>query len=87
MTFLFDASLINPAVVGDINKLMYMRPFLKYVFLSILLIGQAAHSPCQELFFNRVEPPEGKFFEHVTGMTQDKLGYMWLATKKRPFQV
>jgi ligand-binding sensor domain-containing protein len=63
-----------------------MRPFLNYIFLWIILTGQVVLCHSQELFFNRVEPPEGKFFEHVTGMAQDKLGYMWLATKKGLFR-
>jgi len=36
----------------------------------------------QEIFFNKVLPPEGKTFGHITGIVQDKQGYMWLATKK-----
>ena len=38
-----------------------------------------AHS---QITFNKVLPPQGKSFEHVTGITQDKLGYLWLATKR-----
>ena len=36
----------------------------------------------QEVTFNKVYPSEGKTFEHVTGMVQDRQGYMWFASKK-----
>jgi ligand-binding sensor domain-containing protein len=44
------------------------------------------HAPAQILFFNKVIPPEGKMFAHVTGITQDKQGYMWFASKKGLFR-
>ena len=39
-------------------------------------------SYAQEPVFNKVLPPAGKPFKHVTGIVQDRDGYMWLATKK-----
>jgi ligand-binding sensor domain-containing protein len=32
--------------------------------------------------FHRVPPPDGNYFEHITGITQDKSGYMWFSSKK-----
>ena len=40
----------------------------------------------QKLSFNRVLPPTGKTFIHITGMVQDKRGYMWLASKNGLFR-
>ncbi|HET9430069.1 MAG TPA: two-component regulator propeller domain-containing protein, partial [Chitinophagaceae bacterium] len=31
-------------------------------------------------------PPEGKVFTHITGMVQDKQGYMWFASKSGLFR-
>lgn len=36
----------------------------------------------QEVNFTKVYPSEGKTFEHVTGMVQDRQGYMWFVSKK-----
>jgi ligand-binding sensor domain-containing protein len=46
-----------------------------------LFLLLAMNAPAQDIFFNRVSPPSGKNFYHVTGMVQDAKGYMWLATK------
>jgi ligand-binding sensor domain-containing protein len=32
--------------------------------------------------FNKVTPPDGNFFQHITGIAQDKSGYMWFSSKK-----
>ena len=40
----------------------------------------------QNIYFNKVQPPIGKFFQHITGMVQDKQGYMWLASKNGLFR-
>ena len=56
-----------------------------YIFLLFLLMETCPASP-QEIFFNKVLPPEGQVFSHVSGITQDKQGYMWLATKKGLFK-
>ncbi|MCU7548751.1 histidine kinase [Chitinophagaceae bacterium LB-8] len=50
----------------------------------ILLAIRPAWS--QEIFFSPVLPPEGKVFRHVTGIVQDKEGYMWFASKKGLFR-
>jgi ligand-binding sensor domain-containing protein len=36
---------------------------------------------CQEITFNKVLPPNTNSWQHVTGITQDKNGTMWFATK------
>ena len=36
--------------------------------------------------FHKVSPPNGKSFLHVTGIAQDKLGYMWFSTKRGLFR-
>ena len=57
---------------------------MKTVFLialfNILITGSSLQA--QSVFFNRVLPPEGKTFLHITAMVQDKEGYMWFASKK-----
>lgn len=61
----------------------------KYALSSLILLIQLAIANsviAQEIFFNRVLPPEGKTFMHVTGMVQDRQGYMWLATKNGLFR-
>ena len=40
----------------------------------------------QNIFFNKVQGPSSKNFYHITGMVQDKQGYMWLATKNGLFR-
>src|SRR5687767_5740387 len=57
------------------------------LFLCLLIgIAFASSAHSQKLAFNRVMPPPGKNFVHVTGMVQDKRGYMWLATKNGLFR-
>jgi len=36
----------------------------------------------QSITINAVSPPEGKTFIHITGIVQDKQGYMWFSSKK-----
>src|SRR4051794_31072508 len=36
----------------------------------------------QQITFNKILPPDGRTFEHVSGIVQDKQGYMWFATNK-----
>src|SRR5689334_14431233 len=36
----------------------------------------------QSIRINAVAPPEGKTFLHITGIVQDKRGYMWFGSKK-----
>ena len=56
-----------------------------YLVLLFLLMATCPASP-QEIFFNKVFPPEGKVFSHISGITQDAQGYMWFATKKGLFK-
>jgi ligand-binding sensor domain-containing protein len=32
--------------------------------------------------FHKVPPPDGTFFQHITGIAQDKSGYIWFSSKK-----
>ena len=57
-----------------------MRTFRKPVLLFAALLLLVAVQP-QQLVFNKVLPPDGSTFTHVTGMVQDPRGLMWLATK------
>lgn len=58
---------------------------LPVVFLSFLVLKAAAlHG--QDIFFNEIKPPPGKPFLHITGMVQDKRGYMWFASKNGLFR-
>jgi ligand-binding sensor domain-containing protein len=50
------------------------------------LVLICSHVNAQDIFFNKVQPPDGRTFMHVTGMVQDRQGYMWLATKKGLFR-
>jgi ligand-binding sensor domain-containing protein/two-component sensor histidine kinase len=58
---------------------------LLYLVL-ITLLTSAGTVLSQDVFFNRVLPPEGKVFGHVTGIVQDRQGYMWLTTKSGLFR-
>ncbi len=60
-----------------------MRNIVKYnLGIFILLLASTYQAAGQQIFFNKVPPPDGKTFVHVTGITQDMNGYIWLATKK-----
>src|SRR5215207_7965636 len=50
------------------------------ICLLFLMVAHPMRS--QDIFFNKIIPPEGKRFGHVTGIVQDHKGYMWFATKK-----
>lgn len=54
--------------------------------LALLFLLRGTYSSEQGINFNKVLPPEGKAFLHVTGMVQDPEGYMWFATKKGLFR-
>ena len=60
-----------------------MKPSLP-TFSFVLLVFFVKTCPvfCQQIIFNKVPPPKGKTFSHVTGVVQDKQGYMWLATQQ-----
>lgn len=47
----------------------------------MLFCASYAQKQPPELKFNRVLPPTGKQFIHITAIAQDKLGYMWFASK------
>ncbi|OFY55310.1 MAG: hypothetical protein A2X22_02915 [Bacteroidetes bacterium GWF2_49_14] len=60
-----------------------MKNLFKYFFgILIFLVASTYQADSQQIFFNKIPPPDGKTFVHVTGITQDVNGYMWLATKK-----
>lgn len=62
-----------------------MKSSVVLYFLITLLIGSSTAFG-QQVFFNRVPPPEGQAFMHITGMAQDRQGYMWFASKKGLFR-
>ncbi len=49
------------------------------LILLFLLSGNSGF--CQDITFNKVFPPNRSSFIHLTGMTQDRNGTMWFATK------
>jgi ligand-binding sensor domain-containing protein/signal transduction histidine kinase len=60
-----------------------MKPRLPiFSFVLLLLFVKNCSVFCQQIIFNKLIPSDGKNFKHVTGITQDVTGYMWLATKK-----
>jgi signal transduction histidine kinase/ligand-binding sensor domain-containing protein len=60
---------------------MKARIFVFYLlcFLFAIPPGRVA---AQEVTFDKVLPPQGKSFDLVTGITQDKQGFIWLASKR-----
>ncbi len=59
-----------------------MNPRLPiFSFVLLLMVVRAFPLFCQQISFNKVLPPAGKTFGHVTGIVQDKQGYMWFATR------
>jgi len=63
-----------------------MKPKSPFYFLLLFLLMETSPASPQEIFFNKVLPPEGKIFSHVSGIVQDNQGYMWFATKKGLFK-
>ena len=63
-----------------------MKPKSPFCLVLLFLLMETCPSITQEIFFNKVFPPEGKIFMHVSGITQDNQGYMWFATKKGLFK-
>ncbi len=57
-------------------------------FLSLLSFPAFAFTQARgtALSFNKVLPPNGENFVHVTGIVQDSTGYMWFATKRGLFR-
>lgn len=74
----------------DTNAMSHPRLYTGHrlirLVIAVLTVIFCANSHAQNIFFNRVQPPPGKAFLHVTGMVQDKQGYMWLATKNGLFR-
>jgi len=58
------------------------RSFKNQLFACFLLFVGIYPAFNQQIFFNKVQPPDGKTFVHETGIVQDGNGYMWLSTKK-----
>jgi len=53
-----------------------------WLALSFLLLPTQNCLHAQSIRINAVAPPEGKTFVHITGIVQDKQGYMWFGSKK-----
>ena len=70
--------------IGSNTKSIEYR--LRRTILLLLLINLGVPASSQEIFFHKVLPPTGKALVHVTGMVQDKNGYLWLATKNGLFR-
>ncbi len=49
-------------------------------FFLLLLFARTLPGFCQQIIFNKVLPPEGRFNPLVTCITQDMNGYMWFAS-------
>jgi len=63
-----------------------MKPKPPFYFALLFLLMETCPAIPQEIFFNKVLPPEGKIFSHVSGIVQDNQGYIWFATKKGLFK-
>ncbi|MGE5519102.1 MAG: two-component regulator propeller domain-containing protein [Candidatus Dadabacteria bacterium] len=57
-----------------------MKKFALIAIISLALLVLTTGTFSQEIFFNKVLPPEGNPFFCVTGIVQDKSGYMWFAS-------
>jgi hypothetical protein len=58
-----------------------MKTFIKSFLLLALLALDAKSAYSQETILKKVAPPEGSLGGDIMGMTQDKAGNMWMATK------
>ncbi|HET6555800.1 MAG TPA: two-component regulator propeller domain-containing protein [Prolixibacteraceae bacterium] len=64
-----------------------MRPYLSLFLLTlILLFGMNCRVDGQTITFNKVLPPSGKTFKHITGIVQDVNGTMWFSSKNGIFR-
>ncbi|HET9430823.1 MAG TPA: two-component regulator propeller domain-containing protein, partial [Chitinophagaceae bacterium] len=54
--------------------------------LVVILVMALLPAISQDVFFNKVTALPGKNFQHVTGIVQDKQGFMWLASKNGLFR-
>lgn len=57
-----------------------------YLFTLVLLLGMIYRVDGQSIIFNKVPPPNGKTFKHITGIVQDVNGYMWFSSKNGIFR-
>lgn len=64
---------------------LYTPHWLKFAMV-LLLVLTIPGVYAQNIFFNKVSAPAGKPFVHVTGIVQDRLGYMWFASKNGLFR-
>ncbi|HEV8506179.1 MAG TPA: two-component regulator propeller domain-containing protein, partial [Chitinophagaceae bacterium] len=55
---------------------------IAFLLLLCLLVPTQNGLEAQSIRINAVVPPEGKTFVHITGIAQDKQGYMWFGSKK-----
>jgi ligand-binding sensor domain-containing protein len=63
-----------------------MKKGMIYSTLMIILLVSNSVICAQKIYFNRVAPPDGNTFMHITGIVQDQQGYMWFASKKGLFR-
>jgi class 3 adenylate cyclase/ligand-binding sensor domain-containing protein len=64
-----------------------MKPRLAIIsFVLLLLFVKVLPVFCQQIIFNKVLPPEGRFNPLVTCITQDIKGYMWFASPSGLFR-
>lgn len=61
---------------------MTLKKLLLFALLIPLCTLLFAQQGSEGFMFEKVLPPTGNTFIHVTGITQDSSGYMWFATKK-----
>jgi ligand-binding sensor domain-containing protein len=67
---------------ADHNKIISRLLFVTFSYFILTITP--AHS--QNIFFNKIGSPPTKPFLHVTGIVQDKRGYMWFASKNGLFK-
>jgi len=81
-------SIYNTATFNLTNASQKMltsfQRIFRILFALTLLLSTTPNSflYAQSVTLNEVSPPEGKTFLHITGIVQDKQGYMWFASKK-----
>ena len=64
-----------------------MRSYLfSYLFALVLLFAMIYQVNGQAITFNKVLPPNGKTFKHITGIVQDVNGIMWFSSKNGVFR-
>src|SRR4028119_1022573 len=63
-----------------------MKLIVRFLFVLLVVLIGGTVTFSQDIFFNKVLPPDGRSFMHVTGMVQDRQGYMWFTTKKGLFR-